>query len=108
VWDVRFNKPVVVSEFGGDAKQGLRGSRDQRWTEEYQAYLYEQNLAMLGQIAQLRGISPWVLADFRSPRRLLPGVQDGWNRKGLVSSDGVRKLAFETLRAHYRERALRE
>lgn len=107
-WSVRFDKPVVVSEFGGDAKQGLRGPRDQRWTEDYQAYLYEQNLAMLSRIPQLRGMSPWILADFRSPRRLLPGVQDGWNRKGLISSEGVPKLAFYTLRQHYRAIVARE
>ncbi|MBL0151117.1 MAG: hypothetical protein IPP87_21615 [Ideonella sp.] len=107
-WAVRFDKPVVVSEFGGDAKQGLHGGRDERWTEEYQAYLYQQNLAMLAQIPQLSGLSPWILADFRSPRRPLPGIQDGWNRKGLISSEGVRKQAFEVLRDFYLARARRD
>lgn len=107
-WAVRFDKPVVVSEFGGDARAGLHGSRDQRWTEEYQAYLYQQNLAMLEQIPQLAGLSPWILADFRSPRRPLPGIQDGWNRKGLISSEGVRKQAFEVLREFYLARARRD
>jgi len=100
-WDLRFDKPAIVSEFGGDARQGLRGPIDQRWTEDYQDYLYQQNLAMIGRIPSVRGMSPWILADFRSPRRPLPGIQDGWNRKGLISSDGVRKLAFERLRRHY-------
>lgn len=106
-WDVRSGKPVVVSEFGGDALQGLHGKRHERWTEEYQAYLYQQNLAMLERIPNLRGLSPWILADFRSPRRLLPGIQDGFNRKGLVSDRGVRKQAFYTLRDYYRRLAER-
>ena len=34
------DKPVFVSEFGGDARQGLHGDQTQRWTEEFQADLY--------------------------------------------------------------------
>lgn len=107
-WEVRSGKPVVVSEFGGDALAGLHGTRDERWTEEYQEYLYQQNLAMLEKIPNLRGLSPWILADFRSPRRVLPHIQDGYNRKGLISSQGVRKKAFYTLRDHYRKVAERQ
>ena len=39
-WDIKFNKPVVISEFGGGALQGLHGTTKERWTEEYQEYLY--------------------------------------------------------------------
>jgi beta-glucuronidase len=107
-WEIRFDKPVIVSEFGGDALQGLHGPRDQRWTEEYQEYLYQQNLAMVEQIPNLAGLSPWILADFRSPRRLLPRIQDGYNRKGLISNQGLRKKAFYTLREFYRKMELRD
>ncbi len=106
-WEVRSPKPVLVSEFGGDALQGLHGTRNERWTEEYQDYLYQQNLAMLEKIPNLRGLSPWILADFRSPRRVLPGIQDGYNRKGLISNQGVRKQAFYTLRDFYKKMASR-
>lgn len=101
-WTTPYNKPVVVSEFGGDAKQGLHGSREERWTEEYQEYLYRQNLAMIGNMPNIRGMSPWILTDFRSPRRVLPGVQDGFNRKGLVSTEGKKKKAFFVLQEYYR------
>lgn len=101
-WAVRYDKPVIISEFGGDALQGLHGSRDERWTEEYQEYLYQQNLRMIERIPNVRGMSPWILADFRSPRRVLPGIQDGYNRKGLISSQGLKKQAFFTLREFYR------
>ena len=57
---------------------------------------------MLAKLQNLRGLSPWILADFRSPRRVLPGIQDGYNRKGLISNQGVRKQAFYTLRDFYR------
>ncbi len=105
-WIIPFNKPVVMSEFGGDALQGLHGNRDERWSEEYQEYLYQQTLLMMEKIPNIRGVSPWILADFRSPRRMLPGIQDGWNRKGLISSQGIKKKAFFTLREFYQRMAL--
>jgi beta-glucuronidase len=56
---------------------------------------------MLIKVKQLRGITPWILVDFRSPRRVLPEIQDDWNRKGLISNDGVKKKAFYTLKNFY-------
>ncbi len=107
-WQIPYDKPVFVSEFGGDARQGLHGSKDQRWTEEFQADLYEKTLPMLGKIDGLVGFTPWILVDFRSPRRVLPGIQDGFNRKGLISSEGTKKKAFAILQAYYQKRAAAE
>jgi beta-glucuronidase len=56
---------------------------------------------MLIKIPQLRGVSPWILCDFRSPRRLLPGIQDGWNRKGVIGQNGTKKKAFYVLEDFY-------
>ena len=105
VWRSAFDKPLVMSEFGGDARQGRHGSANDIWTEEYQESLYEHQVAMLRLIPFLAGMSPWILKDFRSPRRPLPGIQDYFNRKGLVSDSGVRKKAFEILRRFYVELA---
>jgi len=105
-WQVAYDKPLVVSEFGADAKAGLHGDALTRFSEEYQADLYRRQIAMLKRIPNLRGLSPWILVDFRSPRRPLPGVQDGWNRKGLVANDGKKKQAFDVLRDAYRNWSL--
>ena len=100
-WEIPYEKPVIVSEFGGGAKYGLHGAKNQRWTEEFQENLYKENLAMLEKIEGLSGMTPWVLKDFRSPRRVLNGIQDYYNRKGLVSDHGEKKLAFEVMRQWY-------
>ena len=100
-WQSKYNKPLIMSEFGGDAKAGLHGAPTERWTEEYQETIYRQQVAMLKQIPFLRGLSPWILMDFRSPRRPLPGVQDYYNRKGLISNDGQKKKAFFVLQEYY-------
>ncbi|HVZ84800.1 MAG TPA: glycoside hydrolase family 2 TIM barrel-domain containing protein [Terracidiphilus sp.] len=102
-WEIDYQKPLIVSEFGAGAKAGLHGGKDERWTEEYQANVFEHQLPMLNKIAQLRGMSPWVLMDFRSPNRPLAGIQDEFNRKGLISEKGQKKEAFYVLQKAYRE-----
>jgi beta-glucuronidase len=104
-WSFKYEKPVIVTEFGGGAQYGLHGDSDTRFTEEYQASLYEHQLTMLGKIPALAGMSPWVLMDFRSPRRTLSGTQDYFNRKGLFSDRGQRKQAFYVLQKFYGENA---
>ncbi len=94
---------LVASEFGADALQGLHGDPLARWTEEFQAAHYEKQIGMLRRIPFLRGDTPWLLKDFRSPRRTLPHVQDYFNRKGLVSDHGQKKKAFYVLQRYYQE-----
>ncbi|MEJ0086561.1 MAG: glycoside hydrolase family 2 TIM barrel-domain containing protein [Pseudomonadota bacterium] len=103
-WTFAYDKPVMISEFGADALQGKHGDRLTRFSEEYQEDLYRQTLAMLGKIPQWRGTTPWILVDFRSPRRPLPNIQDGWNRKGLIGENGVKKRAFFVLQDFYRQK----
>ena len=100
-WEIPYNKPVIISEFGGGARYGLHGPKNQRWTEEFQENLYIENCAMLDKIEGLAGTTPWILKDFRSPRRVLPGVQDYYNRKGLFSDKGEKKKAFYVLKKWY-------
>lgn len=102
---IRYDKPLIVSEFGGGALQGLHGDRRTRWTEEYQEWLFQETIPMLEKIPQLRGTTPWVLVDFRSPLRQLPTIQDGWNRKGLISQTGERKKAFYVMKEWYARKA---
>jgi len=60
---------------------------------------------MLDKIEGLSGTTPWILKDFRSPRRVLPGIQDYYNRKGLFSDKGEKKKAFYVLQEWYRQKA---
>ena len=100
---VPLDKPLIFSEFGADAKAGFHDLRSgpQKFSEEYQAEFYRQTLKMVDRIPTLRGMSPWILKDFRSPRRQEPEYQQGWNRKGLISETGRRKEAFDVLARYY-------
>ena len=96
-----YNKPLIMSQFGAGALYGLHGDPLTRSTEEYQENVYRHQVGMLSRIPFLRGTSPWVLMDFRSPRRTLPDIQDFFNRKGLVSERGDKKKAFYVMREFY-------
>jgi beta-glucuronidase len=100
-WSSEYDKPLIMSEWGGDALFGYHGDAETRFTEEYQQKLYEHQLAMLKRISFLRGTTPWILKDFRSPRRTLPHIEDYFNRKGLVSDRGEKKKAFFVLQKFY-------
>ncbi len=105
-WDVNPDKPLIMSEFGGEALFGQSGSDDvvSSWSEEYQERLYRDNIKMFNNIPNLAGVSPWVLFDFRSPFRFHPTNQEGWNRKGLVSDRGHRKKAWYVMHDFYQSK----
>lgn len=100
-WEFTQDKPVFISEFGGGALQGYHGPANQRFTEEFQEELYRHSVTMLENMEGLSGCTPWILTDFRSPRRVLTDMQDGFNRKGLISDKGIRKAAFYIMRDWY-------
>ena len=102
-WKMKYQKPLIMTEFGGEAPYGNHGDAMTRWTEEYQENVYQHQLSMLKRIPFLRGACPWILMDFRSPRRPLPGIQDFYNRKGLISDQGQKKKAFYVMQRYYRE-----
>ena len=99
VFDIR--KPVFISEFGGGAVYGRHGDVTERFTEEYQEDLYQRSVNMLDRIEGLAGTTPWILKDFRSPRRQIVGIQDDFNRKGLISDQGGKKKAFYVMKRWY-------
>jgi beta-glucuronidase len=107
VWEVIPDKPLIISEFGGEALYGQSGDENvaSSWSEEYQVRLYRDNIRMFDNIPNLRGVSPWILFDFRSPFRFHPTNQDGWNRKGLISDQGMRKKAWYLMKDYYKTKA---
>ncbi|MGB7842328.1 MAG: glycoside hydrolase family 2 TIM barrel-domain containing protein, partial [Salinimicrobium sp.] len=103
-WEIAYEKPLFFSETGAGAKGGLHGQKEQRWTEEFQKWYYEETVKMLKNMPDnYSGLSPWILMDFRSPRRNHPVYQEGWNRKGLMDDKGNKKMAFEVLKTYYKE-----
>ena len=105
-FDIKFNKPVIISEFGAGALGGFHGDEDTMWSEEYQELIYINQLKMLDKMDGLRGMTPWILVDFKSPRRQNPVFQNFWNRKGLISNLGKKKKAFYILQNYYQNKKM--
>lgn len=108
-WGTPYSKPLFISETGAGAKAGFHGDSLTIYSEEYQEWYYKEQVAMLRRMPEnFVGLSPWVLADFRSPKRNNPLYQEGWNRKGLFSNDGKKKKAFYILRKYYNAKRLHQ
>ncbi|MGN0639084.1 MAG: glycoside hydrolase family 2 protein [Huintestinicola sp.] len=94
-------KPVIITEFGADAYPGLRGTVTDKGTEDCQAYVYEKQIENIRKITYIKGMTPWILHDFRCPRRTSVN-QRYYNTKGLLSADKThKKAAFYVLRDFY-------
>ncbi|MBD5472852.1 MAG: glycoside hydrolase family 2 [Lachnospiraceae bacterium] len=103
----RPDKPVIITEFGADALEGHHGTATDKGTEECQAYVYERQIAVLREIDYIKGMTPWILYDFRCPRRT-SFIQNYYNRKGLCSADKkYKKPAFYVLQKFYKEQSLK-
>ncbi|TRZ41596.1 glycoside hydrolase family 2 protein [Robertkochia solimangrovi] len=104
-WETKYKKPFFISETGAGAKGGFHDVKEMRFSEEFQEWYYKEQVNMFKTRfpANFSGLSPWILADFRSPRRNNPEYQEGWNRKGLIDDKGNKKLAFYILQDYYKE-----
>jgi beta-glucuronidase len=103
-WKVAYDKPLFFSETGAEAKSGYHADKRTRWSEEYQEWFFEEQIKMMKRMPEnYCGLSPWILTDFRSPRRNHPKYQEGWNRKGLIDDKGNKKKAFFVLQNYYKE-----
>lgn len=97
-------KPVVITEFGGGACSFNRGTSDDLFTEDMQEDIYKKQIQTLSKIEYIKGMSPWILYDFRCPRRHNK-YQNGYNLKGLLSKDKQhKKLAYYVMQKFYRDK----
>lgn len=97
-------KPVIITEFGADALPELHGSEREKGNEEYQEWVYQKQTETLSKIPYVQGMTPWIMYDFRCPRRTA-AIQKYYNRKGLLSPDkSYRKKAFYVLQNFYKSK----
>ena len=95
------DKPVIITEFGADAMYDNHGPVNEKGTVEYQEQVYIKQTETLGKIDYIKGISPWILYDFRCPRRTSV-IQNYYNRKGLLDETLThKKPAFYVLQKFY-------
>ncbi len=98
-WVEKHGKPILVTEYGGDAVAGQRSATADPWTEEYQAELLDTYHRVFDRLDAVVGEHVWNFADFAT----LPSIMrvDG-NKKGVFTRDRRPKLAAHRLRARWR------
>ena len=106
------DKTLIVSEYGCDALRARHGYGqpgeepvdDHSYTEEYQAWFHRQHLKQIAEREFVRGVAPWVLADFRmqwSPTTGKPHPAPKTNLKGLMDAWRRPKAAYDVVKAAY-------
>lgn len=107
-WKVAFpDKPIFISEFGGEALYGNKNvptDEAASWSEEYQEQIYKNQIEMFVTIPNLCGVCPWLLFDYKSLGRMNQVYQKGYNRKGLISENGEKKKAWYIMNEYYKRK----
>jgi beta-glucuronidase len=107
-WNIAFpDKPMFISEFGGEALFGNNdGPTDEAayWTEDYLERIYINQVEMFSTIPNLSGVCPWLLFDYKSLGRMNQVYQNGFNRKGLLSENGQKKKAWYIMHDYFKSK----
>ena len=99
--NINLGKPIIISETGGKAIPGMHGATDVIYTEECQRDIYENQFRMIDKFDYVRGISPWILYDYKTQVRM-NHYQKGINLKGLISKErDYKKQAYYTVKEYY-------
>lgn len=99
------DRPVVISETGADGAIGKGAPETGLFSEAYMTQVYRQQIEILRDLDYVKGMSPWILYDFRVERRQNI-FQNGFNKKGLIAADKrTKKSAFGVLAQFYHARA---
>ena len=98
-WADKYEKPIIMTEYGADTLPGLHGMFPGPWSEEYQVALLEMSHRVFDRIDAVVGEQVWNFADFAT----VPGVMRvGGNRKGVFTRTREPKAAARYLRERWR------
>ncbi len=91
----KFNKPILLIEFGADAIPGHHAQPPEMFSEEYQAELLEGYVRLLHQKSYVIGEHIWNLCDFKTSQGITRA--GAFNYKGIFTRNRRPKLAAHRL-----------
>lgn len=95
----RFNKPIIITEFGADTYPGMRAVEPEMFTEEFQTEFIKTYLDVAAARDYMAGMHVWAFADFRTSQGLIRF--GGINHKGVFTRDRNPKAAAHYLRSRW-------
>eukprot|EP01118_Nematostelium_gracile_P020500 TRINITY_DN9957_c0_g1_i1.p1 TRINITY_DN9957_c0_g1~~TRINITY_DN9957_c0_g1_i1.p1 ORF type:complete len:247 (-),score=52.36 TRINITY_DN9957_c0_g1_i1:35-685(-) len=100
-WNSKYNKPILVSEYGADTVPGMHNDPPAIFSEEFQRDFMSQYHAVFDELRQkfLVGELIWCFADFETA----PSVRrvDSKNFKGVLTRNREPKAAAFLLKSRY-------
>ncbi|XP_076244565.1 beta-glucuronidase [Calliopsis andreniformis] len=100
-WYRKYNKPVLMSEYGADTMPGLHELPEYVWSEEYQKELLSKHFIAFDKLRAegfFIGEFIWNFADFRTAQTF---IRVGGNKKGLFTRERQPKMAAYHVRKRY-------
>ena len=97
----KYQKPIVLSEFGADTIEGLHTLPAESFSEDFQALYLAENCKTLDKLDFCVGEHVWNLADFKTEQT--PGRVRG-NRKGVFTKDRQPKMAAYFLKNRWEKK----
>jgi beta-glucuronidase len=98
-WAQKYDKPIIITEYGSDTLAGLHDVNGTTWTEEYQVQVLDMCHRVFDRVDAVVGEQIWNFADFATG----PGVLrvDG-NKKGVFTRERRPKASAHLLRRRWR------
>ncbi|KAM0713967.1 hypothetical protein Q7P37_010930 [Cladosporium fusiforme] len=97
-WEEKFNRPIIMSEYGADTIAGLHAVNAVPFSEEFQTEMLDMYHRVFDRTEAMAGEHVWNFADFQTSlgvRRI-----DG-NKKGVFTRDRKPKAAAHALKSRW-------
>ncbi|NOZ60704.1 MAG: beta-glucuronidase [Calditrichaeota bacterium] len=95
----KYDRPILMTEFGADTIEGLHATYPQLFTEEYQTSLIMKYFEVIESFPFTVGEHIWNFADFRTAQHFRRVVL---NKKGVFNRQRDPKSAAFVIRKHWR------
>jgi beta-glucuronidase len=95
----KYNKPLLVSEFGSMSFRGVEGPEDKMGTEDYHCRIVNEAYQSFAELPEIIGITPWCLVDVRVPMhwRWYNDAKAVF-RYGLLDENWQKKKVFDAVK----------
>lgn len=91
----KFQKPILITEFGADAIAGMHSLPAEQWSEEYQTELILGLIDVMREKEYVVGEHIWNFADFRTAQNF---ARAGGNKKGVFTRERQPKMVAHFLK----------
>ena len=95
----KFNKPVIITEFGADTYPGMHSVESEMFTEEFQTNFIKAYLDVAAARDFVAGMHVWAFSDFKTGQGIIRF--GGVNYKGVFTRDRKPKAAAFYLRSRW-------